>query len=150
MRKASSQVQSEALAECDEPPRDRHGFRGLPPPATFSLSALPDDAMLNETETAATLRLSTNTLGSWRQQPDHPLKWLALPNGFVRYMVSAIRAYLALGQPRPRRRKHKDAGPPPTTDPAARKPKRARRSSRRRADQPASKQDPRSNAEATP
>ena len=108
--------------------RDRHGFRGVPPPLTnFSLAALADDALLNETETAAVLRLSTNTLCAWRQQLDHPLKWLALPNGYVRYTVSAIRAYLAMG----RKRKSKDDSPPQKPP---RQPKPARRSSRRQRD----------------
>ena len=42
--------------------RDRHGFRGTPPPAKFSLAELPDDALLTEQETAAVGRWSTNTL----------------------------------------------------------------------------------------
>jgi len=98
-------------ANAPEQPRNRHGFRGVPPvPTNFSLSALADDALLNEVETAAILRLSTNTLGGWRQRPDHPLRWLALPNGYIRYMVSAIRAYLAMGAPRkPRDRRSKAA-----------------------------------------
>jgi|AmaraimetFIIA100_FD_contig_71_397458_length_871_multi_4_in_0_out_0_2 hypothetical protein len=81
--------------------RDRHGFRGVPPvPVNFSLAALADDALLTEYEVAAALRVSTNTLGCWRQQPAHALRWLTLPNGFVRYQVSAIRAFLAMGRSR--------------------------------------------------
>ena len=115
MRKAaSSEVQSETSAERDQPKRDRHGQnRGLPPPATFDFDALAPGAMLSEFETAATLRLSTNTLGSWRGKPDHPLKWLVLPNGFVRYTVGQIRAYLALGKPRRRSTTKPDAAPAP-------------------------------------
>jgi hypothetical protein len=88
----------------DAPKRDRHGQnRGLPPPATFDFEALASGAMLSEFETAAILRVSTNTLGSWRRQGGHPLKWLALPNGFVRYTAGHIREFLASGKPRPPR-----------------------------------------------
>jgi hypothetical protein len=138
VRKASSQVQSETSAERDEPPRDRHGFRGRPPPPTFSLAALPDDALLSEIDVAAILRMSSATVASWRSQPAHPLRWISLPNGFVRYTVAAIRAYLAT----PRKPRRKDRSPPATDEAAAparkprdRNPKSARRSSRRRADQ---------------
>ena len=104
MRKAaSSQVQSETSTEPDAPKRDRHGFRGTPPPLTFSLAALPDDALLDELEVAAHLRISTNTVASWRQQPAHPLKWLALPNGFVRYMAGSLKQFLRSGKPRKRK-----------------------------------------------
>jgi len=86
-----------------EQTRDRHGFRGVPPPPTFSLAALADDCLLTEFEVAAVLRVSTNSLGGWRRQPDHPLRWIALPNGFVRYIASAIRTYLASGRSRKRK-----------------------------------------------
>ena len=84
----------------DDPNRERHGFRGVPPPATFSLATLPDDALLTTIEVAAVLRGSTNTLDVWRTDPDHPLQWISLPSGFVRYTAGALRAYLALGRRR--------------------------------------------------
>jgi len=93
-------------------PRDHHGFRGLPPPATFDFEALASGTMLSEFETAAILRVSTNTLGSWRRQPGHPLKWRALPNGFVRYTAGHVREFLASGKPR------RPRGRPPATKPA--------------------------------
>ena len=98
-----------------KPKRDHHGFRGLPPPPTdFSLASLADDALLTEFEVAAILRVSTNTLGSWRQQPGHPLRWRALPNGFVRYTAGHIREFLASGKPRPPRgRPHATKPKPP-------------------------------------
>jgi hypothetical protein len=77
-----------------EQTRDRHGFRGTPPPTNFSLASLADDALLTEFEVAALLRVSSNTLGGWRRQESHPLKWLALPNGFVRYTAGHIREFL--------------------------------------------------------
>jgi hypothetical protein len=72
----------------------------VPPPATFSLATLPDDALLTTIEVAAVLRGSTNTLDVWRTDPDHPLQWISLPSGFVRYTAGALRAYLALGRRR--------------------------------------------------
>jgi hypothetical protein len=115
----------------DKPKRDKHGQnRGLPPPATFDFEGLPDGSPLSEFEVAAILRVSTNTVGSWRRQPDHPLQWFALPNGFIRYTVAAIRAYLASGEPRPRGK------PPATKAGAAPAPKRtppAKPARRRRA-----------------
>jgi hypothetical protein len=86
------------------PQYDRHGFRGVPPPPTnFSLASLADDALLTEFEVAAALRLSTNTLGAWRKQSAHPLQWLALPNGYIRYTALHLRQFLGLGQPRKRK-----------------------------------------------
>jgi DNA-binding transcriptional regulator YdaS (Cro superfamily) len=78
--------------------RERHGFRGVPPPSDFSLAALPDDALLTGYQVGALIQVSTNTIQSWRRQPDHPLEWEALPNGLVRYRAGTLRAYLALGR----------------------------------------------------
>ena len=83
--------------------RDRHGFRGVPPLPDFSLAALADDTRLTEYEVAAVLRVSTNTLGGWRRQPDHPLKWEIIADRLVRYTAGAVRTYLGAG-PRPRGR----------------------------------------------
>ena len=101
-------------------PRDRHGERGLPPPADFDLEALAGSALLNERETGAILRLSTNTLAAWRKQNRRSLPWILLPNGYVRYRVDAIREFLASGKPR----KRKPKPPPAATKPP---PGRARR-----------------------
>jgi hypothetical protein len=94
-----------------EQKRDHHGFRGVPPPADFSLAVLPDDALLTEFEVASVLRVSTNTLGPWRRQPDPPLPWEILPNGFIRYRAGALRAYLALGQRQQQKRQPRRARP---------------------------------------
>src|SRR5262245_43359606 len=93
-----------------EQTRDRHGFRGVPPPPSFSLAVLADDCLLLEIETAAVLRVSTNTLGGWRRQPNHPLDWEVLPGGFVRYRAGNLRRYLTMGSPR----KGRPAQPPAT------------------------------------
>jgi len=93
-----------------EQTRDRHGFRGVPPPPSFSLAALADDCLLLEIETAAVLRVSTNTLGGWRRQPNHRLGWEVLPGGFVRYRAGNLRHYLTMGSPR----RGRPAKPPAT------------------------------------
>jgi hypothetical protein len=103
VRKASGPTTS---TEPDEPPRDRHGHnRGLQPPPLFDFDALAGGTLLSELETAAVLRISSNTLATWRTQSAHALRWLTLPNGFIRYRVAAIRAYLAMGAPRKRKPK---------------------------------------------
>ena len=102
VRKASGPITTST--ETDEPPRNRHGHnRGLQPPPLFDFDALADGTLLSELETAAVLRISSNTLATWRTQPAHALRWLTLPNGFIRYRVAAIRAYLAMGAPRKRK-----------------------------------------------
>jgi hypothetical protein len=74
---------------------DRHGFRGTPPPASFSLAELPDDVLLTEYETAAVGRWSTNSLAAWRRQPGHPLKWELAAGRFVRYRAGDLKHYIA-------------------------------------------------------
>jgi len=98
-------------------PRDRHGDRGLPAPAEFDFDALPDGALLTEREVASLLRVARITLASWRQQSDHPLRWLALPNGYVRYKALHLRQFLGLG--RRRRRKPAPSGTPAAITAAA-------------------------------
>jgi hypothetical protein len=103
---------AKAAAGPTKPSRKR-GFRGTPPPATFDLYALPDTALLTEYETAAAARLSTNTLATWRKRDDHPLKWLTIGGGRIRYCVAAVKEYLATGhRPRPGRPRAQDAAPP--------------------------------------
>ena len=54
-------------------------------------------------ETAAVGRWSTNTLGAWRLRKAHGLRWVVIAGGFIRYRVSAIRAFLADAAPRKRK-----------------------------------------------
>jgi hypothetical protein len=68
-------------------------FRGVPPPPKFSVSELPDDAFLNETETAGLIRRSKACLTNWRRFPDHPLRWRRIA-GRVLYELASIRAFL--------------------------------------------------------
>jgi len=83
--------------------RKRHGFRGMPPPPTFSLKELPDDAHLREEEVAAILRISRSTVTSKRlKQLDHPLVWVTLPGGFVRAIAGSLREYVKNGVSRRR------------------------------------------------
>lgn len=104
------------------PRRSHHKFRGTPPPATFSLAALPDDALLTEIETAAVGRWSTNTLAAWRLRKAHALRWEVIGGGRIRYRAGDIRAYLADATPR----KLKPATESPVA-PAAASPKRRSR-----------------------
>jgi hypothetical protein len=68
-------------------------FRGIPPPPTFDIDALPGSVRLNDTEAAAALRRSKACLENWRKDPDHPLKWSRIA-GRILYEVSSIRALL--------------------------------------------------------
>jgi hypothetical protein len=99
----------------DQPKRDRHGFRGTPPPPLFDFDALAPGTQLNDHETAAVLRSSTNTLSTWRQSSSHPLKWITVAGGRVRYRVADIRAFLASSAPRKRKPKPSPA-PTATTE----------------------------------
>ena len=92
-----------ALATDQPIKRSHHGFRGVPPPPVFDFDALPDGALLNEHETAAVGRWSTNTLAAWRlREGHHGLRWVVIAGGFIRYRVADIRAYLAGAAPRKR------------------------------------------------
>jgi hypothetical protein len=115
--------------EHDQPKRDRHGFRGTPPPATFSLAELPDDALLTELETAALARLSTNTLTQWRRRSNRQLPWIVIAGGRVRYRAADVRQFVASGEPRRPRRK-----PLPEIAPAKPSPHRRRARPRTKAD----------------
>jgi hypothetical protein len=77
--------------------RDRHGFRGTPPPPLHSLGELPDDSLLTDTEVAGYLRIARSTVAGWRNNPTHPLVWLTLPGGFQRTTAASLRAYMARG-----------------------------------------------------
>ena len=68
-------------------------FRGMPPPLTFDVDALPASTLLNETETAAACRRAKSTLELWRTQPDHPLRWRRV-GGRILYELASIRAFL--------------------------------------------------------
>lgn len=72
-------------------PRTR--FRGVPPPLTFDIYALPDTTRLDETEAAAALRRAKSCLENWRKDPKHPLTW-KLVAGRILYDLPPIRALL--------------------------------------------------------
>jgi hypothetical protein len=84
-----------ALVAKQDKERDRHGFRGVPSPPSFSLKDLPDDTQLTEREVAGYGRWSTNTVQSWRQDPDHALKWEVVAGRFIRYRAGNLRDYMA-------------------------------------------------------
>jgi hypothetical protein len=73
--------------------KPRRRFRGMPPPLTFDIDALPDSTRLTETETAAAIRRPKSALGNWRTLPDHPLKWRRV-GGRVLYELPSIREFL--------------------------------------------------------
>jgi hypothetical protein len=66
--------------------------------ASFSLTEIPDSALLTDVEVAGFKRWSTNTVPSWRRQPDHPLKWELVAGRFVRYRAGDLKAYMAAGR----------------------------------------------------
>ncbi len=73
--------------------KPRKRFRGTPPPLRFDLDELPDNTLLNETETAAACRRAKSTLEVWRKQPEHPLRWRRVA-GRILYELGSIRAFL--------------------------------------------------------
>lgn len=131
MPKASTPVKD---PESDVPKRDRHGDRSVPPLPEFDFDQLGDGTLLSECEVGAILRVARSTLGAWRAQPDHPLRWLALPNGFIRYTAFAVRQFLASGKPRKRGRPRKHEPSPPDAKPQDAAPALRRRARRSRAD----------------
>jgi hypothetical protein len=68
--------------------------RGVPPPATFDIDALPGSSHLTALEAAAVIRRTPGALEQWRRDPDHPLKWRYV-DGRPLYRVDAVRDYLA-------------------------------------------------------
>jgi hypothetical protein len=96
MRKAQLFSSTKPPTASKEGNRDRHGFRGTPPPASFSLQDLPDDAQLTEGEVASVGRWSISTVASWRRQPDHPLQWERVAGKFIRYRAGKLKAFMAM------------------------------------------------------
>lgn len=68
--------------------------RGVPPPATFDIDALPGSSNLTVLEAAAIIRRTPGALEQWRRDPNHPLKWRYV-DGRPLYRVDAVRDYLA-------------------------------------------------------
>jgi hypothetical protein len=129
-------------------PRDKRGFRGLPPPLeNFSLAKLSDDTLLTTYEVSALTRVSTNTIESWRRVSGHPLRWSTIANGRIRYTVGAVRAFLAGEGRRLRAGQHE-----PERKPAAPAPKRTpvKPPPPRRAGRPRTKADASALQEQTP
>src|SRR5262249_36779335 len=102
------------------PPRDHHGFRSVPPPVTFSLSELADDCLLTEREVAAIGRWAVSTVETWRRR-GHPLKWVHVGQGHIRYRAGDLRQFLAGGLPR--RITKKAPAPKQDAAPAQRRPR---------------------------
>ncbi|OSI27935.1 hypothetical protein [Bradyrhizobium canariense] len=72
----------------------RRKNRGVPPPATFDIDALPASSNLTALEAAAVIRRTPGALEQWRRDPNHPLKWRYV-DGRPLYRVDAVRDYLA-------------------------------------------------------
>jgi hypothetical protein len=68
--------------------------RGVPPPATFDIDALPGSSNLTALEAAAVIRRTPGALEQWRRDPNHLLKWRYV-DGRPLYRVDAVRDYLA-------------------------------------------------------
>ena len=68
--------------------------RGMPPPATFDIDALPGSSNLTALEAAAVIRRTPGALEQWRRDANHPLKWRYV-DGRPLYRVDAVRDYLA-------------------------------------------------------
>lgn len=71
----------------------RRKNRGVPPPATFDIDALPGSSNLTVLEAAAIIRRTPGALEQWRRDPNHPLKWRYV-DGRPLYRVDAVRDYL--------------------------------------------------------
>lgn len=71
----------------------RRKNRGVPPPATFDIDALPGSSNLTALEAAAVIRRTPGALEQWRRDPNHPLKWRYV-DGRPLYRVDAVRDYL--------------------------------------------------------
>jgi hypothetical protein len=99
MRKyAKSALFGRSVAHNQDRGRDRHSFRGVPPPLVgVSLHALAPDALLTEYEVASIGRWSTNTLTFWRRDLNHPLKWTRVYGGRIRYFAGDVKIFLASG-----------------------------------------------------
>lgn len=68
--------------------------RGMPPPATFDIDALPGSSNLTALEAAAVIRRTPGALEQWRRNPNHSLKWRYV-DGRPLYRADAVRGYLA-------------------------------------------------------
>ena len=68
--------------------------RGMPPPVTFDIDALPGSSNLTALEAAAVIRRTPGALELWRRDSKHPLKWRYV-DGRPLYRVDAVRDYLA-------------------------------------------------------
>ena len=62
--------------------KDRHGLRGVPPPLTFDLNELPDNALLSQVEVAAAKRAAKISVEKKRlAEQDAPLVWVYIDGG---------------------------------------------------------------------
>ena len=77
-----------------------HGDRGLPPLPSVSLASLPDDCLLNEAEVAAYVRAAVYTVSDWRRRPGHPLAYVKIYGGRVRYLAGDVKAFLGASERR--------------------------------------------------
>jgi hypothetical protein len=83
--------------------KPRKRFRGTPPPLRFDLAELPENTLLNETETAAACRRAKSTLEVWRKQKDHPLRWRRALRAIIHPRLPQRRITAARAHARPRK-----------------------------------------------
>lgn len=87
-------IGSPSSGEMPPATKRRRKNRGVPPPATFDIDALPASSNLTALEAAAVIRRTPGALEQWRRDPNHPLKWRYV-EGRPLYRVDAVRDYLA-------------------------------------------------------
>ncbi|WP_368509143.1 hypothetical protein [Bradyrhizobium lupini] len=70
----------------------RRKNRGVPPPETFDIDALPASSNLTGLEAAAVIRRTAGALEQWRGDPNHPLN--GATSMAARFIVSMRRAII--------------------------------------------------------
>ena len=76
-------------------------MRSMPPPPSFSLSALPDDVLLTQIEVAAVQRKAVPTVEKGRYDGNDGLQWIYV-GGWPRCIAGSLKKVMA-GDPTVRR-----------------------------------------------
>jgi hypothetical protein len=73
----------------------KKGSRGMPPPPTFSLTALPDDVQLTQKEVAALRRCSITNIEKGRLSGTDGLDWVYISGGWPRCIAGSLKKKMA-------------------------------------------------------